>query len=90
MGKCSHPRLPLQEWVLTRMWHLLQTDSVFRSHQGAAIGHTPEYAMEGGSIALVREKDIIRVDIKNKKIDVLISQDEMSRRRLVGILRAQN
>ncbi len=60
----------------------LITDGRFSgATRGAAIGHISPEAMEGGPIALVREKDIIRVDIKNKKIDVLISQDEMSRRR---------
>lgn len=60
----------------------LITDGRFSgATRGAAIGHISPEAMEGGPIALVREGDIIRVDIKNKKIDVLVSQEEMSRRR---------
>jgi dihydroxy-acid dehydratase len=60
----------------------LITDGRFSgATRGAAIGHISPEAAGGGPIALVREGDIIRVDIKNKKIDVLVSQEEMSRRR---------
>jgi dihydroxy-acid dehydratase len=60
----------------------LITDGRFSgATRGASIGHVSPEAMEGGPIALVREGDIIRIDIKNKRLDVLISEDELSARR---------
>ncbi|WP_422446371.1 dihydroxy-acid dehydratase [Thermoanaerobacterium sp. DL9XJH110] len=60
----------------------LITDGRFSgATRGASIGHVSPEAMEGGPIALVREGDIIRIDIKNKRLDVLISEEELSARR---------
>ncbi|MGI6486458.1 MAG: dihydroxy-acid dehydratase [Tepidanaerobacteraceae bacterium] len=64
----------------------LITDGRFSgATRGAAIGHISPEAMEGGPIALIREGDPIRIDIKNKKLDVLISDDEMNRRKKIWI-----
>jgi dihydroxy-acid dehydratase len=48
--------------------------------RGAAIGHVSPEAMEGGPIAAVKTGDIIRIDIKNKKIDVLLTKQEIKQR----------
>lgn len=47
---------------------------------GFVIGHITPEAQEGGNIALVRNGDIIRLDIKNHCMDVLISKEELSKR----------
>jgi dihydroxy-acid dehydratase len=49
--------------------------------QGAAIGHVSPEAASGGPLALVREGDIIAIDIPNKKISLEISSEELERRR---------
>ncbi|PNX90126.1 dihydroxy-acid dehydratase-like protein, partial [Trifolium pratense] len=36
---------------------------------------------EGGPIGLVQNGDVINVDVKNKRIDVLVSDEEMQARR---------
>ncbi|HHX24718.1 MAG TPA: dihydroxy-acid dehydratase [Thermoanaerobacterales bacterium] len=60
----------------------LITDGRFSgATRGAAIGHISPEAMEGGTIGLLKDKDIIRIDIKNRKIDVLLSEEEMADRR---------
>jgi dihydroxy-acid dehydratase len=48
--------------------------------RGAAIGHVSPEAMEGGPIAAVKTGDIIRIDIKNKKIDVQLTKQEIKQR----------
>lgn len=61
----------------------LITDGRFSgATRGAAIGHVSPEAMEGGPIALLKEGDIIRIDIKNKKLDVLLSEEELTARRV--------
>ncbi|MEN9782337.1 MAG: dihydroxy-acid dehydratase [Pseudomonadota bacterium] len=48
---------------------------------GLSIGHISPEASEGGLIGLVQNGDIIEIDIANRKIDVLISTEEIERRK---------
>jgi dihydroxy-acid dehydratase len=48
--------------------------------RGASIGHVSPEAMEGGPIAVVRNGDIIDIDIRNKAIHLKITEEEMKRR----------
>ncbi|MEJ2391895.1 MAG: dihydroxy-acid dehydratase [Gammaproteobacteria bacterium] len=48
---------------------------------GLSIGHCSPEAAEGGNIGLVQEGDIIEIDIPNRSIAVLISDDELASRR---------
>jgi dihydroxy-acid dehydratase len=60
----------------------LITDGRFSGgSRGAAIGHVSPEAAEGGPIALVRNGDRIRIDIPKKKLTLLVSEEEMKRRR---------
>jgi len=49
--------------------------------RGACIGHVSPEAAEGGPIALIKDGDIISIDINNRILEVKISEDELSRRR---------
>ncbi|MBQ3059475.1 MAG: dihydroxy-acid dehydratase [Desulfovibrio sp.] len=60
----------------------LLTDGRFSGGtNGAAIGHISPEAADGGVIALVREGDIIHIDIPNRKLDLLVDEEELARRR---------
>jgi len=48
--------------------------------RGAAIGHVSPEAQEAGSIAAVREGDIIEIDIPERKLNVKLSDDEIKTR----------
>jgi dihydroxy-acid dehydratase len=48
---------------------------------GASIGHVSPEAADGGPIALIREGDKIKVDIPGKRLDLMISAEEMEKRR---------
>lgn len=48
--------------------------------RGAAIGHISPEAMEGGPIGLLKEGDMIHIDIPKFKIEVLLSDAELKRR----------
>lgn len=48
---------------------------------GLSIGHVSPEAAAGGNIGLVRQGDMIRIDIPNHSINVLISDDELAERR---------
>jgi dihydroxy-acid dehydratase len=60
----------------------LITDGRFSgASRGAAIGHVSPEAAAGGPIALVREGDIISIDIPAKKLDLLVDETELERRK---------
>jgi len=48
--------------------------------RGLSIGHVSPEAYAGGAIAAVRDKDIIRVDLDSRELEVLISQKEIKAR----------
>ena len=61
----------------------LITDGRFSgATRGAAIGHVSPEAAVGGPIAMVRDGDIISIDIPANKIELKISDEEMEKRTL--------
>ena len=48
---------------------------------GLSIGHISPEAAAGGNIALIRDNDIIEIDIPNRNINLMISDDKMVERR---------
>ena len=60
----------------------LITDGRFSgASRGASIGHVSPEAAVGGPIALVKEGDIISVDIPNNALNVKVSDEELEARR---------
>ena len=61
---------------------LLLTDGRFSGGTtGLCIGHIAPEATEGGPISLVRDGDLIRVDIAARSLDLLVSEEELAERR---------
>ena len=59
----------------------LLTDGRFSGgSRGAAIGHISPEAAEGGPIAAVQEGDQIEIDIPGKRLNLLISDEELKKR----------
>ena len=59
----------------------LLTDGRFSGgSRGAAIGHISPEAAEGGPIAAVQNGDMIEIDIPGKKLNLLISDEELKKR----------
>ncbi|WP_444907064.1 dihydroxy-acid dehydratase [Microbulbifer sp. SSSA008] len=48
---------------------------------GLSIGHVSPEAASGGNIALVRNGDLIRIDIPARKIEIAIEESELDKRR---------
>ncbi|MDG2262347.1 MAG: dihydroxy-acid dehydratase, partial [Actinomycetota bacterium] len=60
----------------------LLTDGRFSGGtSGLSIGHASPEAAAGGAIGLIRDGDIIEIDIPNRSIDVKLSEAELSERR---------
>ncbi|WP_196600823.1 dihydroxy-acid dehydratase [Pectinatus frisingensis] len=60
----------------------LITDGRFSgATRGACIGHVSPEAMAGGPIALIKEGDIINIDIPGRKLELEVDAAEMEKRR---------
>jgi dihydroxy-acid dehydratase len=59
----------------------LLTDGRFSgATRGAAIGHISPEAAERGPLAAVRDGDEIHIDIPNRRLDLGVDEDEITRR----------
>lgn len=64
----------------------LITDGRFSgATRGACIGHVSPEAMAGGPIAYIEDGDIIDIDIPARKLDVLVSDEEMAKRKAAWV-----
>ncbi|RIX50599.1 dihydroxy-acid dehydratase [Paenibacillus nanensis] len=60
----------------------LVTDGRFSgASRGISIGHASPEAAEGGPIAFVRDGDIVEIDMNNRTMNLLISDEEFEKRR---------
>ncbi|WP_206098754.1 dihydroxy-acid dehydratase [Paenibacillus paeoniae] len=60
----------------------LITDGRFSgASRGISIGHASPEAAEGGPIAFVRDGDIVEIDMNNRTMNMLISDEEFEQRR---------
>jgi dihydroxy-acid dehydratase len=60
----------------------LITDGRFSgASRGASIGHVAPEAYDGGPIALVRDGDVISIDIPKRSLTLEVTEEEMTRRR---------
>ena len=60
----------------------LVTDGRFSgTNNGCFVGHISPEAAEGGPIALVEDGDEIVIDVPAGRLDLLVEEDELARRR---------
>lgn len=64
----------------------LLTDGRFSgATRGACIGHVSPEAMAGGPIALIQEGDVIDIDIPGRKLNVVVSDEELAKRKAAWV-----
>ncbi len=60
----------------------LVTDGRFSgASRGASIGHVSPEAASGGPLALVKEGDLIQIDIPARRLDLLVDPEELAKRK---------
>ena len=65
---------------------LLLTDGRFSGGTtGLCVGHVAPEAVDEGPIAFVRDGDGIRLDVAQGRLDLLVDDDELARRRAEGV-----
>lgn len=81
MREMLNPTSALAGMKLDRTVALITDGRFSGASRGASIGHVSPEAAAGGPIALIREGDIITIDIPAASINAEISPDELARRR---------
>ncbi len=81
MQEMLYPTSPIKSKGLGKACALLTDGRFSGGTSGLSIGHCSPEAAAGGAIGLVRNGDRIRIDIPNRRIDVLVNDDELARRR---------
>ena len=81
MQEMLYPTSYLKSKDLGKVCALLTDGRFSGGTSGLSIGHASPEAAEGGAIGLVEENDIIEIDIPNRTIHLVISDEEMAHRR---------
>ena len=81
MQEMLYPTSYLKSKGLGKACALLTDGRFSGGTSGLSIGHASPEAAEGGAIGLVREGDIIEIDIPNRTIHLAVSDAEMTARR---------
>jgi dihydroxy-acid dehydratase len=81
MQEMLYPTSYLKSKGLGKACALLTDGRFSGGTSGLSIGHVSPEAAEGGTIGLVREGDIIEIDIPNRTIHLAVSNDELVQRR---------
>ena len=81
MQEMLYPTSYLKSKGLGKQCALLTDGRFSGGTSGLSIGHVSPEAAAGGAIALVEQGDMIRIDIPNRSIDVVVSDAELATRR---------
>ena len=81
MQEMLYPTSYLKSKGLGKVCALLTDGRFSGGTSGLSIGHASPEAAAGGAIGLLKDGDPIKIDIPNRSIDVMISQEELAERR---------
>ena len=81
MQEMLYPTSYLKSKGLGKACALLTDGRFSGGTSGLSIGHASPEAAEGGEIGLVRDGDLIAIDIPNRTINLLVSDEELATRR---------
>ncbi|AOI84672.1 dihydroxy-acid dehydratase [Burkholderia cepacia] len=81
MQEMLYPTSYLKSKGLAKQCALITDGRFSGGSSGLSIGHVSPEAAEGGEIGLLENGDTIEIDIPNRSINVLVSDDELRRRR---------
>jgi dihydroxy-acid dehydratase len=81
MQEMLYPTSYLKSKGLGKSCALLTDGRFSGGTSGLSIGHVSPEAEEGGAIGLVREGDVIEIDIPERRINLMVPDAELARRR---------
>jgi len=82
MQEMLYPTSYIKSMQLGKACALITDGRFSGGTSGLSIGHISPEAAAGGAIALIRENDLIEISIPDRKINLLISDEELAKRRI--------
>ena len=80
MQEMLYPTSYLKSMKLDKDCALITDGRFSGGTSGLSIGHVSPEACSGGNIGLVKDGDVIEIDIPNRSINILISEEELTKR----------
>ncbi len=90
MQEMLYPTSYLKSKLLDKKCALITDGRFSGGTSGLSIGHLSPEAAAGGEIALLRDGDMIEIDVVNRKINALISDKELVNRLNEEKLKGEN
>ncbi len=81
MQEMLYPTTYIKSRGLGKQCALLTDGRFSGGTSGLSIGHVSPEAADGGTIGLVRDGDIIEIDIPNRRIELMVDEAELATRR---------
>ncbi|HAH23480.1 MAG TPA: dihydroxy-acid dehydratase [Prolixibacteraceae bacterium] len=81
MQEMLYPTSYIKSMQLGKSCALITDGRFSGGTSGLSIGHISPEAAAGGAIGLIRENDLIEISIPDRKINLLVSDEELARRR---------
>ena len=81
MQEMLYPTSYLKSMGLGKKCALITDGRFSGGTSGLSIGHVSPEAANGGNIGLIKENDLIKIDIPNRRIEISVSDDELKARR---------
>ncbi|MBR5508374.1 MAG: dihydroxy-acid dehydratase [Clostridia bacterium] len=80
MREMAKPMKYIYGYGLSKTTALITDGRFSGTNNGCFVGHISPEAAEGGPIAIVRDGDMIEIDVNSKSINLLVSDDEIAAR----------
>lgn len=90
MQEMLYPTSYIKSMQLGKACALITDGRFSGGTSGLSIGHISPEAAAGGAIGLIRENDIIEISIPQRKIHLLVSDEELARRRAEELERGKD
>ena len=87
MQEMLYPTSYLKSMGLGKACALITDGRFSGGSSGLSIGHISPEAANGGVIGLVRDGDIVDIDIPNRKLNIMVPEDELEHRRVAELTR---
>lgn len=90
MQEMLYPTSYLKSMQLDKYCALITDGRFSGGTSGLSVGHVSPEAAAGGAIALIQNNDKIEFDIENRSINLVISDEELEKRRNAEIAKGEN
>jgi len=90
MQEMLYPTSYLKSMGLCKKCALITDGRFSGGTSGLSIGHVSPEAASGGALALLRTGDLVKIEIRDRKIDVILTENELKNRDKEEILKGDN